>query len=81
MKNGYTADLAGGESDDGMFCIGEIQGTFAKKYKNCEVCDFLPDGEKGRVPLVRAFGNTSCKAEELISAGSRQVHFSGGRRV
>ncbi len=24
----------------GTFCRGEVQGTFAKKYKNCEVCDF-----------------------------------------
>ena len=24
----------------GTLCKGEIQGTFANKYKNCEVCDF-----------------------------------------
>jgi hypothetical protein len=24
----------------GTLCKGEIQGTFAQKYKNCEICDF-----------------------------------------
>jgi len=24
----------------GTLCMGEVQGTFAHKYKNCEVCDF-----------------------------------------
>ena len=24
----------------GTFCKGEVQGTFAQKYKNCETCDF-----------------------------------------
>lgn len=24
----------------GTFCKGEVQGTFAQKYKNCELCDF-----------------------------------------
>jgi hypothetical protein len=24
----------------GTLCKGEVQGTFAQKYKNCEVCDF-----------------------------------------
>jgi hypothetical protein len=24
----------------GSICKGEIQGTFAKKYKNCILCDF-----------------------------------------
>lgn len=24
----------------GTFCTGEIQGTFAKKYKSCKDCDF-----------------------------------------
>lgn len=24
----------------GTFCKGEVQGTFAHKYKNCELCDF-----------------------------------------
>jgi len=25
----------------GTLCKGEVQGTFAKKYKNCELCDFF----------------------------------------
>lgn len=24
----------------GTMCGGQVQGTFANKYKNCEVCDF-----------------------------------------
>ena len=24
----------------GTFCQGEVQGTFAKKFKQCEACDF-----------------------------------------
>jgi hypothetical protein len=24
----------------GTLCGGEVQGTFAEKYKNCETCDF-----------------------------------------
>ncbi len=24
----------------GTFCKGEVQGTFAQKFKNCEACDF-----------------------------------------
>ncbi len=24
----------------GTFCRGEVQGTFAHKYRNCELCDF-----------------------------------------
>ncbi len=24
----------------GTLCKGEVQGTFAQKYKNCEACDF-----------------------------------------
>ena len=24
----------------GTLCGGEVQGTFAQKYRNCEICDF-----------------------------------------
>lgn len=24
----------------GSLCKGEVQGSFAQKYKNCEICDF-----------------------------------------
>lgn len=24
----------------GTLCQGEVQGTFAQKYRNCEICDF-----------------------------------------
>ncbi len=24
----------------GTFCKGEVQGTFAQKFRNCEICDF-----------------------------------------
>lgn len=24
----------------GTLCGGQVQGTFAQKYKNCEICDF-----------------------------------------
>jgi len=30
----------------GTLCKGEVQGNFAKKYKNCEVCDFYQSIKK-----------------------------------
>jgi hypothetical protein len=30
----------------GTFCEGEIQGTFAKKYDNCSVCEFYESVRK-----------------------------------
>lgn len=30
----------------GTLCRGEIQGSFAQKYKNCEICDFYRDVRK-----------------------------------
>jgi len=31
----------------GTLCKGEIQGSFAKKYKRCEQCDFYREVKKG----------------------------------
>ncbi len=30
----------------GTLCKGEVQGNFAKKYKNCEVCNFYQSIKK-----------------------------------
>jgi hypothetical protein len=30
----------------GTFCKGEVQGSFAQKYKNCEKCDFYRNVRK-----------------------------------
>ena len=34
----------------GTLCKGEVQGTFAKKYQNCEVCDFYKQVKKEEFP-------------------------------
>lgn len=34
----------------GTMCNGEVQGTFAKKYKNCETCDFYNSVEREEGP-------------------------------
>ena len=30
----------------GTLCRGEVQGSFAKKYKQCEICDFYKGVKK-----------------------------------
>jgi hypothetical protein len=30
----------------GTLCGGKVQGTFAQKYSNCEVCDFFKEVKK-----------------------------------
>jgi hypothetical protein len=34
----------------GTLCKGEVQGTFAQKYKNCEGCDFYQYVRKDEFP-------------------------------
>lgn len=34
----------------GTLCKGEVQGTFAQKYKNCENCDFYRAVKKEEFP-------------------------------
>jgi len=34
----------------GTLCKGETQGTFANKYKNCEICDFYQRVRKEEGP-------------------------------
>lgn len=34
----------------GTLCQGEVQGTFAQKYKNCEICDFYKVVKKEEFP-------------------------------
>ena len=34
----------------GTLCRGEVQGTFAQKYKNCEICDFYQVVKKEEFP-------------------------------
>ncbi len=34
----------------GTLCRGEVQGTFAKKYKSCEICDFYLKVKKEEYP-------------------------------
>jgi hypothetical protein len=34
----------------GTLCRGEVQGTFAQKYKNCETCDFYKKVKEEEFP-------------------------------
>lgn len=34
----------------GTLCKGEMQGTFAQKYKNCEMCDFYKKVKEEEFP-------------------------------
>ncbi|MDO9288953.1 MAG: hypothetical protein Q7T83_09190 [Thermodesulfovibrionales bacterium] len=34
----------------GTLCQGQVQGNFAKKYKNCEICDFYQGVRKEESP-------------------------------
>ncbi len=50
----------------GTLCGGAVQGTFAQKYKNCQVCDFYEQVRKEEFPsfklsmeLLKKLGNNS----------------------
>ncbi len=34
----------------GTLCKGEVQGTFAQKYNNCEACDFYRETKSQEFP-------------------------------
>ncbi|MDH4230905.1 MAG: hypothetical protein OEW04_02620 [Nitrospirota bacterium] len=34
----------------GTFCKGEVQGSFAQKYKTCEICDFYKTVKQEEFP-------------------------------
>ena len=34
----------------GTLCKGEVQGSFAQKYKNCEICDFYKKVKEEEFP-------------------------------
>jgi hypothetical protein len=34
----------------GTLCAGTVQGTFAQKFKNCEICDFYQSVKKDEHP-------------------------------
>jgi hypothetical protein len=34
----------------GTFCKGQVQGSFAQKFKNCEICDFYQAVRKEENP-------------------------------
>ncbi len=34
----------------GTLCRGEVQGTFAQKYKSCEMCDFYKSVKQEEFP-------------------------------
>ncbi|MBI5641275.1 MAG: hypothetical protein HZA17_12705 [Nitrospirae bacterium] len=34
----------------GTLCKGEVQGTFAQKYKSCELCDFYKKVKEDEFP-------------------------------
>ena len=34
----------------GTLCKGEVQGSFAKKFKSCEICDFYQTVKKEEFP-------------------------------
>lgn len=41
----------------GTLCQGEVQGTFAQKYRNCEVCDFYQMVKKEEFPKFMLASN------------------------
>ncbi len=51
--NGIHGGENGGRSCwviSGTLCNGEVQGTYAKKYKNCGACDFYERVRKEEYP-------------------------------
>jgi hypothetical protein len=48
----FTMEIAGRACwvVTGTLCTGEIQGTFAKKFKNCSMCDFYEQVKKEEFP-------------------------------
>lgn len=51
--NGIHGGTNGGRSCwilAGTLCKGEVQGTFAKKFRNCENCDFYKLVKKEEFP-------------------------------
>lgn len=51
--NGVHGGKNGGRSCwvmAGTLCKGQTQGTFAQKYKNCEICDFYKSVKKEEFP-------------------------------
>lgn len=51
--NGVHSGINAGRSCwilTGTLCGGEVQGTFAKKFKNCEICNFYQTVKKEEFP-------------------------------
>ena len=51
--DGVHGGLYGGRSCwvlAGTLCSGQVQGTFAQKYKNCELCDFYKNVKQEEFP-------------------------------
>ncbi len=51
--DGVHGGIRGGRSCwivAGTYCQGQVQGTFAQKYKNCEICDFYRVVKKEEFP-------------------------------
>lgn len=51
--DGVHGGLRGGRSCwvlAGTLCSGQVQGTFAQKYKNCEICDFYKTVKQEEFP-------------------------------
>ena len=40
----------------GTLCKGEVQGTFARKFKNCETCNFYQTVKKEEFPHFQLSG-------------------------
>ncbi len=61
----------------GTLCGGAVQGTFAQKYKNCQICDFYEQVRKDEFPsfklsmeLLNKLKHGGCsKAAEAEKAG------------
>ncbi len=53
----------------GTFCNGQIQGTFAHKYRNCDICDFYQAArkEEGTGFMLSATLLNKLKTEEINS--------------
>ncbi len=48
----------------GTLCRGEVQGSFAKKFKNCEICNFYQTVKKEEFPRFQLSALLVKKLEE-----------------
>ena len=49
----------------GTLCSGEEQGTFAKKFRNCETCDFYETVKKEESPAFKFSSTLLAKIRQV----------------